>query len=77
MSPSPSLKLTKRQREILILSGQGLCAKGSARKMGCSFHTVKAHSLHARTKLEAKNLSHAIVTALQRGEISMEDFAHE
>jgi DNA-binding CsgD family transcriptional regulator len=52
---APSSKLTKREKEILLLIGKGLSTKMIADKCNISINTVETHRRHLLEKLNAKN----------------------
>lgn len=66
--------LTQRQKQILILSGQGLTEKDIASQTGISSSTVHFHVENAKRRLGASNKLHALVLAMSQGEIFLEDF---
>jgi DNA-binding NarL/FixJ family response regulator len=62
--------LTTREREVLTLLARGYSGEQVARELGVSAETVRAHVRNAVTKLRARTRLHAVVLALQRGEIT-------
>lgn len=52
---SPKPQLTKREKEILLLIGEGLSTKMIADKCKISINTVETHRRHLLEKLQAKN----------------------
>jgi len=71
-SKQPSLEggdraLTRREREILALLGEGLVNKEIGVRLRISEHTVKAHLAAIYEKLEASNRAEAVATGLRRG----------
>jgi two-component system, NarL family, response regulator len=64
--------LTSREREVLTLLARGYTGEEVARQLQVSGETVRAHVRNAVTKLHARTRLHAVVLALQRGEISLE-----
>ena len=64
--------LTPREREVLTLLAQGYTGEEVARELSVSAETVRAHVRNSVTKLHARTRLHAVVMALQRGEISVE-----
>jgi DNA-binding CsgD family transcriptional regulator len=64
--------LTAREREVLTLLARGYTGEEVARQLQVSAETVRAHVRHSVTKLHARTRLHAVVLALQRGEISLE-----
>lgn len=57
-------KLTRREREVLALVGQGLHAKEIARSLNISARTVEVHKAHLMTKLDVRNVSELVRFAL-------------
>ena len=64
--------LTPREREVLTLLARGYTGEEAARELEVSAETVRAHVRNSVTKLHARTRLHAVVMALQRGEISVE-----
>jgi DNA-binding NarL/FixJ family response regulator len=64
--------LTAREREVLTLLARGYTGEEVARELQVSGETVRAHVRNAVMKLHARTRLHAVVLALQRGEISLE-----
>ena len=64
--------LTERERQVLTLLARGYSGEEAARELGVSAETVRAHVRNAVTKLHARTRLHAVVIALQRGEISVD-----
>jgi DNA-binding NarL/FixJ family response regulator len=62
--------LTTREREVLTLLARGYSGEEVARELEVSAETVRAHVRNSVTKLRARTRLHAVVLALQRGEIS-------
>ena len=63
--------LTPREREILMLLGEGLVNKEIAVRLGVSEHTVKTHLAAIYEKLDASNRAEAVATGLRRGLIML------
>lgn len=63
-------KLTKREVEILKLSGQGLSNKEIAEKLFLSLHTVYTHRKNIMKKLDIKSNSEFIKYAYDSGIVS-------
>lgn len=53
--------LSPRQRECLSLLAEGLRDRDIAARMSVSLTTARTHVLDVRTKLGARNRSHAVV----------------
>ena len=64
--------LTAREREGLTLLARGYTGEEVARQLQVSAETVRAHVRNSVTKLHARTRLHAVVLALQRGEITLE-----
>jgi two-component system, NarL family, response regulator len=64
--------LTAREVEVLTLLARGYTGEEIARQLQVSAETVRAHVRNSVTKLHARTRLHAVVLALQRGEISVE-----
>ncbi len=61
--------LTSRERELLALFAQGYTTETAALSLGIAEGTVSVHANRAAQKLGALNRTHAVVLALQRGEL--------
>ena len=68
----PRRGLTAREREVLTLLARGYTGEEVARQLQVSAETVRAHVRNSVTKLHARTRLHAVVLALQRGEITLE-----
>ncbi|MFZ4809343.1 MAG: LuxR C-terminal-related transcriptional regulator [Hyphomicrobiaceae bacterium] len=66
--------LTKRERDCLLLSGQGHSEKEVAQHLSISPNTVRVHIENVKRKLGASNKAHAIVLSLIRGEVQLTEF---
>jgi DNA-binding NarL/FixJ family response regulator len=62
--------LSPREREVLGLLSRGLSGEQAARELELSSETIRTHVRNAMTKLGAATRAHAVVIALQRGEIA-------
>ncbi|GGY92818.1 helix-turn-helix transcriptional regulator [Novosphingobium colocasiae] len=69
MHVSVSSGLTPRERECLALIAQGHRVAHIAHQLGVASVTVEFHLKHARTKLDARTLPHAVALALTSGQI--------
>ncbi len=58
--------LTTRQLEVVRLAAEGLLKKEIAYRLGLSLEAVKTHQDLARTKLGARNMTHAVAIAYRR-----------
>lgn len=63
--------LTPREREILQWSAGGKAADDIACILGITKNTVESHQRNIRDKLDAINVTHAVVKALKRQEIQI------
>jgi DNA-binding NarL/FixJ family response regulator len=61
--------LTVRERQVLTLLARGFTGEEVARELAVSAETVRAHVRNAVTKLHARTRLHAVVMAVQSGEI--------
>jgi NarL family two-component system response regulator LiaR len=69
--------LTEREAEVLRHLALGRSNKAIASALGIGDETVKTHVGNLLTKLQVENRAQAIVEALRRGLVSMEDLAHK
>ena len=67
---SATTRLTPREREILGFAAAGMTADEIAARLVLSPHTVETHIRNAVRRLGARGRLHAVVLALQAGEIS-------
>lgn len=58
-----AVSLSEREKEILILSGQGLTMDDIAKNLFLSIDTIKFHKKYLFKKLKVKNISEAILSA--------------
>lgn len=68
--PSPSGKLTARERDVLAQIAAGADIRGIAAELSLSPNTVKTHLRNAMRRIGARNRAHAIALALRSGEIT-------
>jgi DNA-binding NarL/FixJ family response regulator len=68
---TPRADLTAREQEVLRHVARGLANKEIARAIGRSTETVKAHLESIFQKLGARDRTHAVTIALQRGIIHL------
>jgi DNA-binding NarL/FixJ family response regulator len=68
---TPRADLTAREQEVLRHVARGLANKEIARAIGRSSETVKAHLESIFQKLGARDRTHAVTIALQRGIIHL------
>jgi len=67
--------LTQRQVELVLMINRGLSNLEIAQTMGVSEMTVKVHVARLFKKLNAKNRSHAVYLAAERGLVIPSRFA--
>ncbi len=67
-------RLSPREREILLRVAVGESGPQIAAELFISPDTVRTHLQHVLVKLGAQTRPHAIALALQRGEITAEEF---
>jgi two-component system, NarL family, response regulator len=68
---TPRVDLTAREQEVLRHVARGLGNKEIAEAIGRSTETVKAHLESIFEKLDARDRTHAVTIALQRGIIHL------
>ncbi len=74
LRPDPATEaLTPRETEVLRALAQGRSNKDIAGRLGVGEETVKTHVGHLLAKLHVENRAQAIVEALRRGLVSLED----
>ena len=73
LDAAPREELTARETEVLRRLAQGLSNKEIAEALKISEETVKTHVSNVLAKLEAENRAQAIVQALKRGLVSLEE----
>jgi len=65
--------LTARECEVLRLTAKGFRNRDIARVLGRSVETVKAHLSSVMEKLDVEDRTEAVIVALQRGIIHLDD----
>lgn len=65
--------LTPRERDVLRAVARGEVNAAIARRLGITEATVKTHLLRSFAKLGARDRTHAVVVALERGELDLAD----
>ncbi|CAG0980356.1 partial Response regulator protein VraR, partial [Anaerolineae bacterium] len=65
--------LPARQMEILACAARGLLDREIAGEIGLAAQTVRHHLQAVRTKLKARNTTHAVVLALRANILTLED----
>lgn len=71
--PTPGTALTDRELEVLRLAASGLPNRGIADRLGLSPRTVQLYLGHAFEKLDVGSRTEAVVTALKRGLLRLEE----
>jgi DNA-binding NarL/FixJ family response regulator len=69
----PRVDLTPRELEVLQLAAKGLRNRDIARVIGRTQETVKVHLKHVMAKLDVTDRTEAVIVALQRGIIHLDD----
>ena len=65
-------EFTEREKEIILLCGEGLICKEIADRLGISIHTVNTHKKNIFQKLGINNIMEMVKYALKNGIIRME-----
>ena len=66
-SNEPYLRLTPREKEIMMMAVNGMCSKDIAAKLFLSIRTVETHRTNLMQKLEMHNQSQLVQYAMQIG----------
>ena len=61
------VRLSNQEKEILMLSSQGLTVEKIAKELFLSLDTIKFHKKHLFKKLKVNNISEAILSAVNMG----------
>ena len=69
----PPQELSPREREVLVLAGQGMPASEVAALLSITERTVAAHLTSIYGKLSARNKTEAILLALKKGIVLLEE----
>jgi len=69
--------LSAREKEVLLLTAQGLPAYAAAKRLSITERTVQAHLTSAYGKLGARNKTEAILLALKRGIVMLDELQVE
>ena len=67
----PGEQMTRRERDVLALLGDGLSNRAIAERLGISDHTVKFHLAAIYGKLHATTRAEAVRRAFQRGLLTL------
>jgi DNA-binding CsgD family transcriptional regulator len=59
------IKLSRREKEIIILLSKATCRKIISRNLKISLHTVDAHLRHLRIKTNTHSIPELIIWALE------------
>jgi DNA-binding NarL/FixJ family response regulator len=70
--PEASQDLTARELDVLQLVAEGLTDREIAAELLIGDQTVKSHVRRVMVKLRARNRTHAVITALRQGRLSLE-----
>ena len=73
MTNQESSKLTQREREVITLVARGLTNREIAEQLSISTSGVKTYLHQACIKLEARNRTQAIISALKKRAIEMQE----
>jgi DNA-binding NarL/FixJ family response regulator len=65
--------LSPREKEVLLLTAQGMSGRDAACKLDISERTIEAHLSAIYSKLGAKNKTEAVIMALKSGIILLEE----
>jgi DNA-binding NarL/FixJ family response regulator len=65
--------LGEREMEVLLLASKALSNQEIADKLGLSLHTIEAHMRHIFSKLQVSSRTEAVLFALKKGWIVIED----
>jgi DNA-binding NarL/FixJ family response regulator len=67
----PGEQMTRRERDVLALLGDGLSNRAIAERLGISDHTVKFHLAAIYGKLHAATRAEAVRRAFQKGLLTL------
>jgi len=67
--------LTAREREVIILAGCGLTARGTGLALHITTNTVKVHRARALLALHATDMANALALAIVQNVITREELA--
>jgi len=73
----PVESLSVREKEVLLLAAQGLPGHAVAKRLSITERTVQAHLTSAYGKLGARNKTEAILLALKRGIVILDELQIE
>lgn len=66
----PGEQLSRRERQVAWLIGQGLMSREAAERLGVSHYTIQRHLANATIKLGAKNRTHLVWLAFLTGQFA-------
>lgn len=69
LRPTNEPTVTDREREVLQLIADGNTYPEVAAELGIGLETIRQYTRNLRAKLGAKNITRAVVIAMERGEI--------
>ena len=70
-------ELSPREKEVLLLAGQGLPGHAVAERLSITERTVQAHLSSVYSKLGARNKTEAMLIALKKGVILLDELEME
>ena len=73
----PVESLSAREKEVLLLAAQGLPGHAVAKRLSITERTVQAHLTSAYGKLGARNKTEAVLMALKRGIVMLDELQVE
>ena len=68
---SEPVPLSPRERQVLLLTAEGLSSKGISWRLGISPRTAEVHRAHVMRKLKLRNRVDLVRYALMRGIVSL------
>jgi DNA-binding NarL/FixJ family response regulator len=71
--PEPPTKLTRRHKQVLTLLARGETTKGIGFALGIAPKTATRHREDLMARLRVNCSTSAVVTALKRGDLHLED----
>jgi DNA-binding CsgD family transcriptional regulator len=66
-------ELSAREKEVLLLAGQGMPGHETAARLSITERTVQAHLASVYGKLGARNKTEAILIALKKGIVLLDE----
>lgn len=74
-TPAPLEALSEREKEVLRFAARGLRNQDIARELSLSERTVQGHMAHIFNKLKVGSRTEAVVCALKRGWVTLDDLS--